>query len=55
MQLLYNAGRYTFEAWGKNVLSAKYNAYALNLKSLGSDYFIPGPPATWGVSLGFKF
>lgn len=51
----YDQGPFNIQLWVRNLLNEKYHTYALNLKSLGMDYFVPAPQRSFGVSVGYDF
>ena len=51
----YDQGPFNVQFWVRNLLNEKYHTYALNLKSLGMDYFVPAPQRSFGVSVGYDF
>lgn len=47
----WSKGDWTARLWGKNLAEKEYYNYGLNLQAFGFDYFVPGAPRTFGLSL----
>lgn len=53
--LRFEDGPVNLGLWVHNLFNEKYHTYALNLKSLGMDYFVAAPHRSIGVSASYKF
>lgn len=56
LALAYESGPWTGRIWGKNIFGEEAYSYGLDLRSsFGYDFLIPAAPATFGVTLGYKY
>lgn len=54
-RIAYSTERYSIAGFIKNAFNKFYNVYGINTESFGSDFFVPGPPRTYGVEATFRF
>lgn len=54
-RISYAAEHYTIAGFVKNAFNKYYGAYAINTESFGGNFFVPGPPRTYGIEATFRF
>lgn len=54
-RVTYNIGDVSVALWGKNLTDKYYNSYAINIEGFGANYFVPGPPRTYGIDVTYRF
>ena len=54
-RVAFNAESFSVAAFVKNVFNTYYNVYGINTESFGGNFFVPGPPRTYGVEATFRF
>ncbi len=57
LSVFFGAARnFSLSAWIKNLADEKYDAYAINVQAgFGYDYFLSGPPRTYGLEFNYQF
>lgn len=51
----YKSDNITLSAWMKNITNKLYFPYALDVESLGFDYYIRSQPRTFGAEVSYRF
>ncbi|RSY82013.1 TonB-dependent receptor [Sphingomonas koreensis] len=54
-RVAFETPRFTVAAFIKNAFDVYYNSYGINVESFGADFFVPGPPRTFGGEVSFRF
>lgn len=54
-RVTFKTERFSISGYVKNIFDKYYNVFGINTDSFGSEFFVPGPPRTYGVEATVHF